>query len=792
MASPQKGKGGGSKNEDRVYAPSKNIKEAVLKAIGKDIVTACQWITTSGTSPSENLRHEIEGRPETRKPPIRIEALLPRPDADPAVICKKPQCTHFVFIDDRPVSCARGTLKQVLSLYKSYVKSALPSASNISDPFIYLNLRCPPGSYDPNIEPAKDDVLFFNTNEILTAVEWVLKNVYGELETSSGGSGGTRERARSKVAEKAKNDGGFNLLLAKKRDPVATAAAAAAIESHPPHLNLPDMDEEEEGLAARRQMDIEEGNFVPFAAPTKPSIQDLPPQGHRGRPPMFTITDTFPPGAKETAQVPQSSTSPPPPPLSPVVQRPVRKPTNWGFNMSEGYDDYDDSGDGGGGDPRLREAEAVVDTDLFEDMGGMEDDEGGTRDISISNPWTMAKMNSPIVYTAPSSSSPCVATAKRGAFRPPTRIQPPRDIRSSPPSPPPPPLRYSTSAPKSGPRRITTTFPTPGASSSSPVVPQGNPVVMEGWINRNPRQSEKIRATEPIPLQARGEYTNEGYGDDDEEEELQRRPARERRSKIVRSIVVGDKSKRRRLNEPEDVRDRQPLPQGYDEVETLPAPYRSPHKNRFLKAAAALSSQPEPRSEPEPEPEPEPELEPEPEPEPGIPPPRPMRRRTKSMQAEPEKELQIKQFIKVEPCSTDLLITKHKLLWHSDLYNRVSVSGQLAVERAIQGTVGLSFELGGLKEQEAQVADLARRWLVDNAKKKEEGIGEESLLIEYEVQEEEVQEDATQVDATQVDGAREGAEEADEQKQIPKQMRVLVITAKIGGGGGDYDDVDLI
>jgi DNA mismatch repair ATPase MutL len=174
MASPQKGKGGGSKSEDKVYAPSKTVTEAVLKAVGKDVAAACQWITTSDTNITKDAGHEGGNDPDTGTWSIRIDALLPRPDIDPTIVCKKPQCTHFVYIDDRPVSCARGTLKQILTLYKSYLKSAFPSTSNISDPFVFLNLHCPPGTYDPNIEPAKDDVLFFNIAGVLGAVEMLL------------------------------------------------------------------------------------------------------------------------------------------------------------------------------------------------------------------------------------------------------------------------------------------------------------------------------------------------------------------------------------------------------------------------------------------------------------------------------------------------------------------------------------------------------------------------------------------------------------------------------------------
>lgn len=49
----------------------------------------------------------------------------------------------------------------------------------VSDPFLCLHITCPPGSYDVNVEPGKDDVLFENASIILSAAEDLFKEVYG-------------------------------------------------------------------------------------------------------------------------------------------------------------------------------------------------------------------------------------------------------------------------------------------------------------------------------------------------------------------------------------------------------------------------------------------------------------------------------------------------------------------------------------------------------------------------------------------------------------------------------------
>lgn len=93
---------------------------------------------------------------------------------------------QYLSVDSRPVSSAKGTLKQVVKLYKLYLKSLniKTAATTLVEPFLCLNIACPSGTYDVNVEPAKDDILFANPQFILQLVEEHFKNFYGELSTT--------------------------------------------------------------------------------------------------------------------------------------------------------------------------------------------------------------------------------------------------------------------------------------------------------------------------------------------------------------------------------------------------------------------------------------------------------------------------------------------------------------------------------------------------------------------------------------------------------------------------------
>ncbi|OBT47611.1 hypothetical protein VE00_02949 [Pseudogymnoascus sp. WSF 3629] len=152
------------------------IKEAAIQVVGKDVAKQCIEIANPCEDDASILDAIDENGTTTANPFIRIRAFLPSPDSD----FSKLKGGHYASVDSRPVSCTRGTLKTVMSSYKQHIREF---ASNTGkevpkDPFIYLRITCPIGSYDPNIEPAKDDVLFEDEDAILSAAERLFKPIY--------------------------------------------------------------------------------------------------------------------------------------------------------------------------------------------------------------------------------------------------------------------------------------------------------------------------------------------------------------------------------------------------------------------------------------------------------------------------------------------------------------------------------------------------------------------------------------------------------------------------------------
>ncbi|KAI9668878.1 MAG: hypothetical protein M1831_000948 [Alyxoria varia] len=141
-----------------MYVPKSEtvIGDAAMKIVGKDCASQCFYNT------DEFSRFEVE-------------ALLPRPDAENA---KVSNVGHFISVDSRPVSSTRGTINQVVKMFKEHLKQSSRNLSDAKDPFCWINIRCPPGSYDANVEPSKDDVVFQDPQACLDAVRKVLDSQY--------------------------------------------------------------------------------------------------------------------------------------------------------------------------------------------------------------------------------------------------------------------------------------------------------------------------------------------------------------------------------------------------------------------------------------------------------------------------------------------------------------------------------------------------------------------------------------------------------------------------------------
>lgn len=231
---------GGKGSWSYVPRPNGDIRVAVSQVIGKD--TAMQCIEKSfefsgsrtgkestveqyetGVSTSDSVTPRTSQRDH-----FTIEAFLPVAQADPSKIGNG----QYLSVDTRPVSHEKGTMKKIVTLYKKYIRGALAeTSSKVKNPFIRLNVKCPIASYDANVEPAKDDVLFGNESILLELIESLFKDVYGECKA---------DRAVS-VGVLSKNFNDFELLLAKtplsasNKEPCKTSMTVQL----PPLVGLP-------------------------------------------------------------------------------------------------------------------------------------------------------------------------------------------------------------------------------------------------------------------------------------------------------------------------------------------------------------------------------------------------------------------------------------------------------------------------------------------------------------------------------------------------------------------------
>lgn len=150
---------------DWTYAPKPggNAEDAAFKIVGAACASQCTWSIV-----------EDQG--------FTLQAFLPRPDADAT---KVGNIGAFLSIDARPVTVTRGTAKQIVKMFREALKNANAGFDGIIDPFVFLEIACPPGSYDANIEPAKDDVLFEDPQTVVDAAKQLFGAAYPVQEVTA-------------------------------------------------------------------------------------------------------------------------------------------------------------------------------------------------------------------------------------------------------------------------------------------------------------------------------------------------------------------------------------------------------------------------------------------------------------------------------------------------------------------------------------------------------------------------------------------------------------------------------
>jgi DNA mismatch repair protein MutL len=148
-----------------------SMRDTISRVLSRDLASQClEWPTPGSTT--ERLPLTQHGIAD-----YKIEAFLPRPDADLSKISKG----VFFSVDSRPVSPSRGALKKLNSMFRAYFNKAAAvndAKRYLGDPFTRVNIRCTPGSYDPSVEAAKNEVLFVNEQHLIQKFRAVLEEVY--------------------------------------------------------------------------------------------------------------------------------------------------------------------------------------------------------------------------------------------------------------------------------------------------------------------------------------------------------------------------------------------------------------------------------------------------------------------------------------------------------------------------------------------------------------------------------------------------------------------------------------
>ncbi|KAI1475013.1 hypothetical protein F4774DRAFT_308373 [Daldinia eschscholtzii] len=163
--------------------PGFTVKDAAIQLFGPEIATYCfeKILEINDSNGSNDTSVEQQGGSTDCK--YVFEAFILKQDSCPPKISKQ----RFLSVDGRPVTARRGTMKKLLDAYVEHIsvlsRQDTP-ARKPKDYFIRLNIKCPPGSYDANIEASKDDIIFSDEMAVLAGFKDLCKEVYGTSSSS--------------------------------------------------------------------------------------------------------------------------------------------------------------------------------------------------------------------------------------------------------------------------------------------------------------------------------------------------------------------------------------------------------------------------------------------------------------------------------------------------------------------------------------------------------------------------------------------------------------------------------
>ncbi|OOQ84138.1 hypothetical protein PEBR_31501 [Penicillium brasilianum] len=196
-----------NENNNWSFVPGSDIAlaDAAVKVLGRDVASCC---TTKELTSTVNAPDAVDLDQKT----YQVTAFLPKANADFSKANNKGQ---FLSIDGRPLSTSRGVGHDIVKLFKSYVRAASSKGEapkSVTEPFLCLQLRCPLGSYDVNIEPGKDDVLFEDREIVFALIENLFSENYGALPDVTTKIPAKKAASSNDLASNA----GFDLLMARR------------------------------------------------------------------------------------------------------------------------------------------------------------------------------------------------------------------------------------------------------------------------------------------------------------------------------------------------------------------------------------------------------------------------------------------------------------------------------------------------------------------------------------------------------------------------------------------------
>ncbi|KAF5970245.1 DNA mismatch repair PMS2 [Fusarium coicis] len=162
----------GSSIQPWLYTPcsAPSTREAITQVFGHTLTT--QLVAVSSDSHAGTTSTEVQSKN------LKIVASLPKPDSDANIIKGK---GAFISVDSRPISSSRSTGKKLVSIFRSSISAVLNSPEKSRAPsnaFMQLSIQCSSGSYDPNITPSKDELLFVDEPAVLSCFQRLCDSVY--------------------------------------------------------------------------------------------------------------------------------------------------------------------------------------------------------------------------------------------------------------------------------------------------------------------------------------------------------------------------------------------------------------------------------------------------------------------------------------------------------------------------------------------------------------------------------------------------------------------------------------